>query len=287
MMDGEPHYGHRLLTGILLGDRFNLPRDALDAFGESGTGHLLAVSGLHIGAAALSTFWIFNLLALRMRLRFPHRIGILGALVAVATMLMVSNAPLSAQRASLMITGYLMGRFVGLRIPILRCLYWAAIYLLWNDPGALSSPAFQFSFIAVFSLIRFAGGGSGPVSWLRVAFVAAVSTAPIQVWHFGTFAPTGLVANVILTPFTALVVVPLGLFGVICAPVSQLPLECAAISAQGMVCVAESLVEVFGGSLILGRWMTPIATALALSLFLASRPKQLLLSWFSSYWLVQ
>ena len=179
-----------------------------------------------------------------------------------------------------MITGYLMGRFVGLRIPILRCLYWAAIYLLWNDPGALSSPAFQFSFIAVFSLIQFAGGGSGPVSWLRVAFVAAVCRAPIQVWHFGTFAPTGLVANVILTPFTALVVVPLGLFGVICAPVSQLPLECAAISAQGMVCVAESLVEVFGGSLILGRWMTPIATALALSLFLASRPKQLLLSWF-------
>ena len=93
MMDGEPHYGHRLLTGILLGDRFNLPKDALDAFGESGTGHLLAVSGLHIGAAALSTFWILNLLALRMRLRFPHRIGILGALVAVATMLTVSNAP--------------------------------------------------------------------------------------------------------------------------------------------------------------------------------------------------
>jgi len=213
-----------------------------------------------------------------MRFRFPHRTAIGASLVSILVMLMLSQAPISAQRASIMLAAYLAGRACGIRLPTERCVAWAIIGVVWSDPSVIVSAAFQFSFLAVVGLVKWGGQHRGPLGWIRVALVAWIVTAPIQLWHFGTVAPTGIIANVILTPMTALYLVPLGLLGIIFAPFTQIPMDLAAKSAQLMVCIAEALVEQFGGTITLGRWVTPLFVLVPTILSLRKRLGCMLIS---------
>ena len=59
-----------LLAGILFGQRSRLPEDIQDNFTSSGTGHLLAVSGLHVGLVAALILGLWRRLGLRGSCRF-------------------------------------------------------------------------------------------------------------------------------------------------------------------------------------------------------------------------
>ncbi len=266
-------YGAALLTGLLLGDRAAVPESARDALQATGTGHLLAVSGLHVGGLALVVGGFGLALARRWPAVHTHRWAAALAAPAVLGFVTLAQFPLSACRAGLMVGLYLVGRGLGRRPDGVILLGWAAVILLADGPAGAAGAGFQLSFGAVGALLWLATGpasaGAAPADGISraarrlrlatsTAVIAAAATAPVEAWHFGTVAPLAPLANLLLCPLAAMVLVPLGLVGLALAPLTGLPLDVAAAGAEGLTALAEVFAG-WGGSWIVGRAMAPAA----------------------------
>ncbi len=221
---------------MLLGDRSLLPREMRTVFVESGTVHLLAISGLHIGILMLF------LLAIGRALRLSSRHSILLALVVLFIYLQVADCRPPMIRAFVIITIWSVGRLVRRPAFSANSLAIAAIVLLAMNPTSLFDVGTQLSFLAVAvivwltSLGRLPNGepdvaalsdsdagiasGSAVVSeavqrpWVRslksfgkkVGATWLVSgsiwliSAPLVISVFNVVSPAGLVINVLLIP---------------------------------------------------------------------------------------
>ena len=91
----------QVLKGMLLGLRSELSPDILDAFRNSGSIHILAVSGLHVGLIATVCFFGFSLL------RLPRKATDLLTIAAVILYACLVGFRPSVFRASLMAVIYL------------------------------------------------------------------------------------------------------------------------------------------------------------------------------------
>lgn len=283
-------FGAAVLSGLLLGDRAAVPASARDALQATGTGHLLAVSGLHVGGLALVLGGIGLAAARRWPAVHPHRWAVALAGPAVLGFVTLAQFPLSACRAGLMVGLYLVGRGLGRRPDGVILLGWAAVVLLAGGTSGAAGAGFQLSFGAVGALLWLGSAATpcadGPAEdrisraarRLRLAaltaVVAAGATAPVEAWHFGTVAPLAPLANLILCPLTAVVLVPLGLVGLALAPLTGLPLDLAAAGAEALTALAEVFAGQ-GGPWVIGRHMTPAAAIplTVLALARAGRPR--------------
>ena len=145
-----PEPASALARSLLLGQRRGLPDEVRQDFIETGTSHLLAISGLHVaillGAA----------LALGRMLFGGARWALLLALVAVWTYAMVSGMSPSVTRAALMGSVFLLGRALGREGASLPALAAAAAAMTALDPRLLANVSFQLSFTAVMGLLLLA-----------------------------------------------------------------------------------------------------------------------------------
>lgn len=264
-------YGAAVLTGLLLGDRAAVPDSARAALQVTGTGHLLAVSGLHVGGLAALVAALVMAGARRMHRLRPARWGALVAVPVALVFVALAQFPLSACRAGLMVGAYLGGRALGRRADPVVLLGWAAVGIVAVTPTAASSAGFQLSFGAVAALLA-SGGERGLRGAVTTAVVAAGATAPLEAWHFGTVAPLAPLANLLLCPIAALVLVPLGLAGLAVAPLWTGPLEWAAAGAEAMVALAEAI-GALGGGVVVGRHAAPVV-ALPLVVLFAARHRR-------------
>lgn len=239
-------YGAGMLAGLLLGDRNAVPEVAQDGLSAAGLGHLLAVSGLHVGGVGAVLALLVGRIGRRRRWQhvdaviFGLSAPLMGAFVALA------GFPLSACRAALMIGLYLLGRALGRPPDALNLLGLAAIWAIAMRPSTLWTPAFQLSFGAVVGLIWLCPRTSS--RWTGAFWVACVAwgvTAPIQAAHFGTWAPISPWANLALLPF-ALLLVPFGLFAVLLAPIWSTPLVWAAAGAELLADFAWEIGQIGG-----------------------------------------
>jgi competence protein ComEC len=260
--NGQHWYGRQVLKGLLLGDRTAVPNDALKAFKNTGTAHLLAVSGLHIGGCAWAVWALFCFLGQRFRLTYPHRLAGFVSILVTILFLMIAQAPLSAQRAAVMICYALVGGMIGRPVPSPRLVAMAVLVVLVPNPQLVTHPGFQFSFGAVIALVTLCRGFKGVKAWIAVAFIASIATWPIQVWHFGTLCPAAPLTNLILTPLASLIVVPVGLLGLALSPLTQLPLDFAAVLAEFLVSIADVFADWGAGVWVTGRWPSPIIALL-------------------------
>lgn len=135
------------LHAMLLGERHALPPDARELFLRSGTMHLFAISGLHIGVIALAINGALRLMRLPRLAAFAG-----GSVVLLGYVDLIGLSP-SAIRAWIMITC-----FHGARVlrapgnPVAAISTSALIVLLW-DPMQLFSAGFQMSYTIVFVLL--------------------------------------------------------------------------------------------------------------------------------------
>jgi competence protein ComEC len=254
----EPHFGARVLMGVLLGDRRAVPSVAIRSFEATGTAHLLAVSGLHVACTTGLVFLCVLALTLALRWRYAHRVAACCAIVPMFGYVLLAQSPLSAQRAGLMVGIVLVCIVIGRRQSGLNTLGIAATVLIMGQPSILASVGFQFSFGVVLALLSFSGDGSGPTQWGKVAAIASLAAAPIQVWHFGTFVPGATLANLVITPIASMTVIPFGLLAVAIAPFTTLPLSLAAEMAEVLVALVEETAQLFGGVWTVGRWSMPL-----------------------------
>ena len=220
-----------LLGATLLGERGELDDEVEEAFKRSGTAHLLAISGLHVGIVA----WLMWHLAALAGL--GRRAAGVVVLAAVTLYALVTGLTPSVLRATI-VTAALVGGMLGRRRPDpLHATALAALVLLALRPYDLFQAGFQLSFAAVISILCVCDElkvALRPVPkleqrllalenatrlqrfrlWLQRKAVpaAAVSLAawlgvlPLIAYYFNMFSPITILANLVAVPLLTVVV---------------------------------------------------------------------------------
>lgn len=218
-----------LLWAFATGERQEVPEDIRRLLRDTGTNHLLAISGMHIGLVSGMVFWLVRWMMFPLIIRNMTWIPlVLPRVFAVGVAISYGAAvhwPASAQRSVIMVGLISLAGCFGRKVPIQNCLVFAAVIIVMMEPAELSSLGFLMSFGAVFGMIligpRFdrllppdtPKGIRLVVQSLGATCGATFGTLPITAWYFQELAPISPVANLVATPFIVLVAVPCGLLG--------------------------------------------------------------------------
>ena len=136
-----------MLDAALLGNRYNLSRDASERFREGGTFHVLVISGLHISFIGGVVFLVVRRLTKRRLMQF-----LLPAIVVWAYSFAV-GAEASVVRAALMFTFAGLAAIVFRQASSLNALGGAALVLLIRSPKEIFDPSFQLTFLSVLAIV--------------------------------------------------------------------------------------------------------------------------------------
>ncbi len=217
----NPYKG--LFKALAIGSRADISPQQWQLLIHTGTNHLIAISGLHIGLfAALSgtlVFFIWRRIA-SLNLRFPAFMAAsVSAFLAAVVYAALAGFAIPTQRALLM----LMVVFVAV---ILRRTFYpsyvlltALLLVLLIDPLSSLSSGFWLSFSAVAVIVmsvtsRLASGPgrAGKITGLvRIQLVVFLGLLPLTAIFFNQFSLVAPVANLVAVPFMSLFIVPLTL----------------------------------------------------------------------------
>jgi competence protein ComEC len=208
-----------LLEALLVGSREDVPSDLSRSFRETGSLHILALSGLH---AAI--IYGFVLLFLRFA---GNRVlkYILGTVMLLFYQFIAGPLP-SLLRATLMLMAGGAALLIDRDGEPINLLALSGILILLVDPYQAWSVSFQLSYLALLGLLAVAPLFSrvlagvvpgGLLATLSISAGAQIATFPIVVSVFGVYYPSGLVAGLILVPLTT-AFLWLGLFWLVLSP---------------------------------------------------------------------
>ncbi len=219
-------------AALLVGDRGAIKKRVVEQMRDAGLAHLLAISGLHLALVATICFFSVRLLlalSAFLTLRYPiKRYAALSAIVFSFFYLLITGAPISAERAFIMTGLVLLSVVLNRSVTPLRSIALAAFIVLLFTPESILSPSFQMSFaaagalIAAFEFLRKYMAGllqdAGLMRRLSVyligtllsSLVAGLATAPFALYHFSHMSSYSLLANLVAVPLTSLWIMPWG-----------------------------------------------------------------------------
>jgi len=167
-----------LARGMLLGDRSGIDPVVERSFRAGGTIHILSISGLHVCIIAGFLAAIAAMLRLAAGPAAALELAALWGYVALV------GAPASAARSAILWTALRSGRLLGQSVRPFAAWGLAGLSLHLLDPGSVSDPGFQLSFLAVLGL-----GGAGSLGRLPAAARPARAGVPgkIDRWLAGAW----------------------------------------------------------------------------------------------------
>ncbi|MFZ5909294.1 MAG: ComEC/Rec2 family competence protein [Chloroflexota bacterium] len=258
-----------LLAGILLGVDTGLPKDLQQAFKDTGTAHIIAISGFNIAIIAGLFFTMFSRV-------FGQARGSLFAILGIAFYTFLVGADAAVVRAAIMGSLSLVARQFGRRNDGLNALLVSAAVMTLVNPHTPWDVGFQLSFFATLGLIlyaepfqawavrfitRYTAPGNAqkiaaPLSeYVLLTLAAQLTTLPIMAWHFKRISLVSLIAN----PFILPVQPPVMILGGIAVLLSLVWLPLGGIAAFGawpFVAYTIRVVETFDrlphGVIVLG-----------------------------------
>ncbi|MBI5598215.1 MAG: DNA internalization-related competence protein ComEC/Rec2 [Deltaproteobacteria bacterium] len=151
-----------VLKALITGEKGDIPDDVKDAFVKSGTAHLLAISGLHVGFVAylsyLLIFWILKR-SERLLLEFnAKKLAVAFSLLPVAAYGAVSGLSVSTQRAVIMVAAFVFTMLIGRLREFYNTVALAALVVLAVSPESLWDASFELSFAAVIAIVYLTPG---------------------------------------------------------------------------------------------------------------------------------
>lgn len=210
-----------VLIALSVGSRAYLDSNSWQVFQNTGTSHLIAISGLHVGLVALIVFALVSRIwrtSARLLLWVPaQRMGALIALIVVIAYGFLSGMSYPTERAVIMIGMVLLAKWLYQYVVVWQCLVLAFIVILALQPLAITSASFWLSFAAVGFLLYGMQGDwkySGKIrQWLRLQWVMALGLLPVTLFFFYKISLILTVANAIAIPWVSFIIVPGCLFG--------------------------------------------------------------------------
>ena len=204
----------QIALALLLGQKESLGKEVKQAYSATGTQHILAVSGLHVGI-------IYSILLLPLTffkqkgqlLQKSYLILVLGLIWIYA--LMTGFSP-SVVRAVVMFSLVTLGQMRKRKPSIWNILAFSALLLLVLDPAIQTDLGFQLSYLAVAGivglqpiLLRMWAPSNRVLDYFwqmaTVTLAAQLITSPLTLHYFHTFPTYFLVANLLIVPLSYII----------------------------------------------------------------------------------
>jgi competence protein ComEC len=209
---------YHALAAMLFHQKEGVPQDVLDDLQETGTIHILATAGLHVGLFLLCCMAV-------LRRVLPRRVAVMMAGLVLAGYCVACGGWPACFRATLVAELCLIAWLIGRLPDAATTLGLAAAGMLFLSPRDVADPGFQLSFGTVTTILvllpallseprafgrpairmgRLAVQRMREVAWLSVA--AQLGSWPLTALYFGVVSWIGVVANMIMVPLLALVI---------------------------------------------------------------------------------
>lgn len=215
-----------VIKALTIGDTSGLDGDLKTLFRDTGTSHLMAISGLHVGMVAgigllLGSFVWRRIPSLCARI--PARlVGVVTGLVLATGYAVLAGMSLPTQRALIMLLLLAAGTVLRQSGNPLNALALAAVgVLLWHPPSILSA-GFWLSFCAVAAILAVLAwhrSASRLVMAIRLQLAISLVLWPVLAAFGMTASAVAPLVNLLVVPLFGLMIVPLSLLGVLLMPV--------------------------------------------------------------------
>lgn len=249
------HREGALVAALVFARRDGLAPGLREAFTATGTAHLLAISGFHVGVLAGAVIWLAGRVV-------PPRRAVVWAAAAAWVYVAVLGLPDAATRAALLLSLAGVGRAVGRPVSAAGALGTALAALVVLDPGVAGRVGAQLSFAGALGLAVWARPwtrravsawtrrrGETPAPRTRalmeagvVTVVASLATLPFVAWHFERVSTVAVPASLGATPLVALAL-PAVLLALLLDAVHLPGAALAATGAEGLLGAARLWVE--------------------------------------------
>jgi competence protein ComEC len=193
-----------LMNGLILGEKSSFDQNLRNSFVNTGTIHIVALSGYNVTIIAEWIMQLFKFL--------PYGIGIWFGIVAIILFVIMSGAGATALRAGIMAVLMLFARATGRNYDVARALILAAVVMTFLNPMILYYDiSFQLSFIATVAVIYFTPKIEKYFYWITENFglrdIVTVTTAayifvlPFILYKMGNLSVVALPTNILVLPF--------------------------------------------------------------------------------------
>lgn len=232
------------VLALAVGDRSEVNSTDWEVLRKTGTNHLMAIAGLHIGLLAAAMAW---LLACGWR-QSPRLLFLLPVM--------------EAEMCAALVSGFIYAMLAGFSLPSCRaclmlCVFAAAslgrrkvnVWIIWSlallsvlvlDPLAVLSDSFWLSFGTIALVIYGMRGRLQPQGiwwkWCRIQWVIGIGLIPFTLYFFQECSLISLAANSVAIPWLAFFILPVVMAGVvclfICPPLGQLLMTLSTVTLQ-------------------------------------------------------
>ena len=219
----DPHDA-ALLRAFAVGDTRGLGQQDWAVARANGVSHLIAISGFHVGVAAVFGVWLAWLVyawwpPAALRLPRPQAQAAAALLFAVVYSALAGFG-LPTVRTLLMIAVVALARCSRRGSSGAQSLALAMIAILLADPLAVLAPGFWLSFVGVaFLILCLQAQGRGWRAFLHELsagqLLMTVALLPLTLWFFGQASLVGALSNLVAVPVVSFVIVPCALFGML------------------------------------------------------------------------
>ncbi len=203
------------LKGIMFGYRADISSDVKQSFIDTGTIHILVVSGLKVAFVAF--IFLSVLRFFRLSRKATGAVAILGL---IAYML-ITGSSASVVRATVMAIVLLCGTLIERKADVYNSISIAALILLFWNTNNLFDVGFQLSFSAVISIVYFyprleslikkipkrfeeIKGVDAVLKLSAVSLAAQLGTVPFTAYYFGIVSIISFAANIPAVPISGL-----------------------------------------------------------------------------------
>jgi competence protein ComEC len=198
-----------MMKALVLGDRHAIPEHIRELFVRTGTAHVLAISGLHVGLIALVLVMVLRLGP------WPRWVAYVAMVFLLGGYAMMTGFRPSVVRAWIMVSVVFLGFAWEREGDVYNNLSLAAFILLLINPMHIRMISFQLSFVSVIAILVFQpfiyrllstgwwGNyplGRGLANAVAVSLAAEIGIAPLIAYYFDLLTPVGPLANVWIIP---------------------------------------------------------------------------------------
>jgi competence protein ComEC len=217
------------IEALAIGERREIPSAAWQVLRNTGTNHLMAIAGLHIGFIAylahVSMAFVWRNMP-RLPLKIPAVLaGAFAALLAALLYSAMAGFSIPAQRACCMLVFFLLALLMRRTTNAWQAWSGALMCVLLLNPLSVLTDSFWLSFGSVAWIIYGVNGRLFPDGlwwkWGRIQWVIACGLVPLSIACFQQCSLISFVANMIAIPWVGFVVAPLSLAGTLLLLVSD------------------------------------------------------------------
>ncbi len=208
-----------IMNALLLGQRQNIDKTLYNSYVNSGTIHILAVSGLHIGILLYLLNFLFSPL---LFLKYGHFIRPFLLILILWSFAIIAGLSPSVTRAVTMFSVISIAMHLKRRTNIYNTLVTSAFFILLFQPNFLFAVGFQMSYLAVLGIVTLQP--KLYALWIpkfyiprklweiiTVTIAAQLGVLPISLFYFHQFPGLFFISNLVVIPFLGLIL-GLGIF---------------------------------------------------------------------------